>query len=49
MEKIKELINLIRAGNKASANSVFSDVMSEKVSDALEQEKVRVAGKIYNK
>jgi hypothetical protein len=45
---IEDLVQAAMDKNYATANEIFSDMMSVKVSDALDQEKVGIAGQIFN-
>jgi hypothetical protein len=40
---IKDMVNSITSGNKAEAQSMFQDEMMEKIRDAVDVERVRVA------
>ena len=42
------MLDAIHAKNLAQSRNHFDNLMSDKVSDALEMEKVRMAGSIYN-
>ena len=48
MSEIKDLIQYALDQNYNKASEVFGDVMSVKISDLLDQEKVKLAGQIYN-
>lgn len=45
---IEDLVQAAMDKDYATANEIFSDMMSVKVSDALDQEKVGIAGQIFN-
>jgi hypothetical protein len=45
---VEDLIQAISGQQALDVGQIFGDLMSTKVSDALEAEKVRVAGEIYN-
>jgi hypothetical protein len=45
---VEDLIQAISGQQALDVGQIFGDLMSSKVSDALEAEKVRVAGEIYN-
>ena len=45
---IEDLVQAAMEKDYAAANEIFSDMMSVKVSDALDQEKVGIAGQIFN-
>lgn len=47
-EAIQDLVQAAIDQNFNKANEVFSDMMSDKVFDALNQEKIAVADRIYN-
>ena len=48
MSDIKDLIQYALDQDYNKASEVFGDVMSVKISDLLDQEKVKLAGQIYN-
>ena len=48
MSEIKDLIQYALDQDYNKASEVFGDVMSVKISDLLDQEKVKLAGQIYN-
>ena len=48
MENIEQLIQQAADKDYAGANTTFVDIMNQKLADTLEQEKIRVAGEIYN-
>jgi hypothetical protein len=45
---VDDVLHAIQQKNIAQAKAAFSDVMSQKVNDALESEKVKVASQIFN-
>ena len=45
---VEDLIQAISGQQALDVGQIFGDLMSTKVSDALDAEKVRVAGEIYN-
>lgn len=45
---IKNMISALFSGDTAKAQSHFESAMTEKVNAALDQQKIAVAGKIYN-
>ena len=45
---IEDLVQAALDQNFNAAADIFGDVMGEKMSDALEQEKIAVANRIYN-
>jgi len=44
----ENLINALEVGNFTSAEDLFNTLMQDKVQDALDAEKVSVAGQIFN-
>ena len=48
MENIEQLIQQAADKDYASANTTFVDIMNQKMSDTLEQEKIKVSAEIYN-
>lgn len=48
MSDINDLIQSALDQDYNKANHVFGDLMGEKISDALEQEKINIANRIYN-
>lgn len=44
----ENLINALEVGNFTSAEELFNTLMNDKVQDALDAEKVSVAGQIFN-
>jgi hypothetical protein len=47
-EAISKMIDDIIAGNNTEAEDSFKNIISSKVSDALDQRKIEVASNIYN-
>jgi chromatin remodeling complex protein RSC6 len=45
---VDDVLQAIQQKNIGRAKAAFGDVMSQKVNDALENEKVRVASQIFN-
>lgn len=45
---IDDLLHSIKSGEALDASTIFNDLMSGKIDDALAQEKVRIAGAVYN-
>lgn len=45
---IEDLVQAATTKNYTAANDIFSELMGEKITDALDQEKVNVASQIYN-
>jgi len=43
-----ELINNIKDGDNVTANKTFDSLLKSKLNDALDAEKIKVAGEIYN-
>lgn len=48
MENIEQLIQQAADKDYATANTTFADIMNQKLGDALEQERIKVSGQIYN-
>ena len=48
MENIEQLIQQATDKDFANANNTFVDIMNQKLADTLEQERIKVSGKIYN-
>lgn len=47
-EQVKDMINQALDNDFNNANNVFNDIMTIKLNDLLDQEKVRIADSIYN-
>ena len=47
-ETVQDMINDITAGNFTSANTTFNDMLQDKIVDSLEQEKIKLAGQVYD-
>ncbi len=45
---IEDLVQAAMNQDYTSANEIFNDMMSNKVSDALDQEKIAIANQLYN-
>lgn len=48
MTDIEELINNVMNQDFSAAGPMFNDIMSDRITDALDQEKIAVAGQIFN-
>ena len=48
MADIEELINTVADQDFSKAGPLFKDVLKTKIDAAMEQEKIRLAGSIYN-
>lgn len=48
MESIEQLIQQANDKDFAAANNTFAEIMAAKMNDALDQERVKVSGQIYN-
>jgi len=48
MENIEQLIQQAQDQDFAQANNTFAEIMAAKMNDALDQERIRVSGQIYN-
>lgn len=48
MSETENLIGALEVGNFTSAEELFNTLMQDKVQDALDAEKVSVAGQIFN-
>ena len=48
MSNIEDLVQAALDKNYNMANELFNDAMGEKISDAIEQEKINIANRIYN-
>lgn len=48
MENIEQLILQAQDQDFAKAGNTFSDIMAQKMNDALDQERIKVSGQIYN-
>jgi hypothetical protein len=47
-DQIKDFINKVAAGDYNDANEMFGSMMADRIDTAIEQEKVNVAGSIFN-
>lgn len=47
-ETIEDLIAKTQEKDFVAANDIFAELMQGKINDAMEQEKIRMAGQIYN-
>ena len=45
---VEDLVNSIDKGDAFTSSKMFADLLQNKIDDALEQEKVRVAAQVYN-
>lgn len=45
---IEDLLDNLSAGELQKANDVFNDLLSDKLNDALDQERIAVASSIFN-
>jgi hypothetical protein len=48
MENIEQLIQQAQDQDFAQANNTFAEIMAAKMNDALDQERIKVSGQIYN-
>lgn len=48
MSNIEDLINSVMDQDFAKAGPMFSELMQQKLSDSLDQEKIKVAGVMFN-
>lgn len=48
MVEINDLIDLAREKNFSKADNVFNELMKDKLNTALDQEKIKIAGTVYN-
>lgn len=48
MSGIEDLINNVVDQDFSKAGPMFTDILQDKVNDALEQEKINIAAQIYN-
>jgi len=48
MSGIEDLINNVVDQDFSKAGPMFSDILQDKVNDALEQEKINIAANVYN-
>lgn len=48
MSNIEDLINSVMDQDFAKAGPMFSELMQQKLADSLDQEKIRVAGVVFN-
>lgn len=48
MENIEQLIQQAADQDFATANNTFAEIMAAKMNDALDQERIKVSGQIYN-
>ena len=48
MSNIEDLINTVMDQDFVSAGPTFNEIMQQKLTDALDQEKIRVADQVFN-
>ena len=48
MSSIEDMIDQIGSKDFNKANDIFQDVIDAKIQDALDQQKIAVAGKVFN-
>ena len=48
MSTIEELINTVMDQDFANAGPTFNEIMQQKLTDAIDQEKIRVADQVFN-
>ena len=48
MTNIEDLINSVMDQDFAKAGPMFSELMQQKLADSLDQEKIKVAGVVFN-
>tara|TARA_B100000427_G_C15359563_1_gene529221 strand:+ start:579 stop:854 length:276 start_codon:yes stop_codon:yes gene_type:complete len=48
MVEINDLIDFARQKDFSKADNVFNELMKDKLSTALDQEKIKIAGTVYN-
>lgn len=48
MSELESFIDAVAQQDFNQANSVFNDMIGQRMSDALDQEKIAVAGQIFN-
>lgn len=48
MSSIEDLVDRIQVQDFVNAQTVFGELMSDRLADALEQAKIRVAGEMFN-
>jgi len=48
MSSIEDLINTVMDQDFANAGPTFNEIMQQKLTDALDQEKIRVADQVFN-
>ncbi len=48
MSNIEDLINSVMDQDFAKAGPMFSELMQQKLADSLDQEKIKVAGVMFN-
>jgi hypothetical protein len=48
MENIEQLIQQAADGDYAGGGQTFAEIMAAKMTDALDQERIKVSGEVYN-
>lgn len=48
MSNIEDLINSVMDQDFANAGPTFNEIMQQKLADSLDQEKIKVAGVVFN-
>jgi len=48
MENIEQLIQQAADGDYAGSGQTFAEIMAAKMTDALDQERIKVSGQVYN-
>jgi ribonuclease E len=48
MENIEQLIQQAADGDYAGGGQTFAEIMAAKMTDALDQERIKVSGQVYN-
>ena len=48
MSNIEDLINTVMDQDFANAGPMFNELMQQKLTDAIDQEKIRVADQVFN-
>ena len=45
---VADLVNSIEKGDAFTSSKMFNDLLQDRIDDALEQEKIRIANSVYN-
>lgn len=45
---VADLVNSIEKGDAFTSSKMFTDLLQDRIDDALEQEKIRIANSVYN-